>query len=62
MVPGISVPLALTLLGPVIVNTIMVHLFMRWEGIGLALFILILSLFLLWEYRASFAGVVQNPS
>jgi putative oxidoreductase len=59
---GISVPLGLTLLGLVIVNIIMFHLFMDRKGIGLALFILILSLFLLWQYRASFAGLVQNPS
>jgi len=59
---GISVPLGLTLLGPVIVNIMMFHLFMDRKGIGLALFILVLSLFLLWQYRASFAGLVQSPS
>ena len=59
---GISVPLGLILLGPVIVNIMMFHLFMDRKGIGLALFILVLSLFLLWQYRASFAGLVQSPS
>ena len=58
---GISVPLGLTLLGPVIVNILMFHLFMDKKGIGLAVFILGLSLFLLWQYWGSFAGVVQNP-
>ena len=62
LLTGISVPLGLTLLGPVIVNIVMFHLFMDKKGIGLALVILILSLFLLWYYRASFAGLVQNPS
>ena len=59
---GISVPLGLTLLGPVILNIMIFHLFMDRKGIGLALFILVLSLFLLWQYRASFAGLVQSPS
>jgi len=58
---GISVPLGLILLGPVIVNILMFHLFMDKKGIGLALFILVLWLFLLWHYRVSFAGVLQNP-
>src|SRR5213595_2101645 len=46
----------------VIVNIMMFHLFMDRKGIGLALFILVLSLFLLWQYRASFAALVQSPS
>ena len=58
---GISVPLGLILLGPVIVNILMFHLFMDKKGIGLAVFILVLWLFLLWHYRVSFAGVLQNP-
>ena len=58
---GISVPLGLILLGPVIVIILMFHLFMDKKGIGLALFILVLWLFLLWHYRVSFAGVLQNP-
>ncbi|PYJ45103.1 MAG: hypothetical protein DME85_13720, partial [Verrucomicrobia bacterium] len=47
---GISVPLGLILLGPVIVNILMFHFFMDKKGIGLALFILVLWLFLLWHY------------
>ena len=61
LLTGISVPLGLILLGPVIVNILMFHLFMDKKGIGLALFILVLWLFLLWHYRVSFAGVLQNP-
>jgi putative oxidoreductase len=62
LLTGISVPLGLTLLGPVIVNIVMFHLFMDRKGLGLALIILILSLFLLWQHWASFAGLLNNPS
>ena len=62
LLTGISVPLGLILLGPVIVNIMMFHFFMDRKGIGLAVFILVLSLFLLWQYHASFAGLVQSPS
>ena len=62
LLTGISVPLGLTLLGPVIVNIMMFHIFMDRKGIGLALLILILSLFLLWQYWASFTGLLHNPS
>ena len=62
LLSGISVPLGLTLLSPVIVNIVMFHLFMDRKGIGLALVILVLSLFLLWQYWASFAGLMHNPS
>jgi hypothetical protein len=61
LLTGISVPLGLTLLGPVIVNIVMFHLFMDRKGIGLALVIAILSLFLVWQYRASFAGLLYSP-
>jgi hypothetical protein len=40
LLTAISVPLGLILLGPVIINMIMFHLFMDRKGIGLALFIL----------------------
>lgn len=62
LLTGISVPLGLTLLGPVIVNIVMFHLFMDRKGIGLALVFAILSLFLVWHYWASFAGLLYRPS
>ena len=62
LLTGISVPLGLTLLGPVIVNIVMFHLFMDRKGIGLALVIAILLLFLVWQYWTSFAGLLYSPS
>ena len=56
---GRFVPLGLTLLSPVIVNIVLFHVFMDRAGIPMALVVSALSLFLLWRYRSSFAGLVR---
>jgi hypothetical protein len=56
---GRYVPLGLTLLGPVIVNILCFHIFMNHEGLPLALVVAVLALFLLWRYRANFAGLLK---
>ena|ERR1700733_13631505 len=56
---GRYVPLGLTLLGPVIVNILSFHIFMNPEGLPLALVVAALALFLLFRYRANFAGLVK---
>jgi putative oxidoreductase len=56
---GRYVPLGLTLLGPVIVNILLFHLFLEPSGLPMAIIVAALALFLLWRYRASFAGLVQ---
>src|SRR5689334_879723 len=56
---GRYVPLGLTLLGPVIVNIDLFHIFMERSGLGVAAVVSVLALFLLWRYRANFAGLVQ---
>ena len=56
---GFFVPLGLVLLGPVIVNIVCYHVFMDRSGLPLALVITALSLFLLWRYRSSFAGLLR---
>ena len=48
------VPLALTLLAPVIVNIILFHLFLAPSGIPVATVVLVLELFLAWRYRSAF--------
>jgi putative oxidoreductase len=55
---GRFVPLGLIILGPVIVN-ILFHIFLEPAGLPLALVVSALALFLLWNYRANFAGLVQ---
>jgi len=56
---GRFVPLGLTLLGPVIVNILLFHIFLDTSGLPIALFVSVLALFLLWSYRANFAGLLK---
>jgi len=56
---GYYVPLGLTLLGPIIVNIVLYHTFMDHSGMPMALIISALWLFLLWQYRAAFAGILR---
>ena len=53
------VPLALTLLGPVIVNIVLYHLFLEPKGLPMACLISILALFLLWVYRFKFPAIFK---
>ncbi len=48
------VPLALTLLAPVIVNIVAVHAFLAPSGLAMAVVILGLELYLAWSYRSAF--------
>ena len=57
---GRYVPLGLTLLGPVIVNILLFHVFLDPSGLPLAIIVTILALFLLWRYRTNFAGLVKQ--
>ena len=56
---GRYVPLGLTLLGPVIVNIMLFHIFLDPSGLPIAIAVSALALFLLWRHRTSFAGLVQ---
>jgi len=56
---GRYVPLGLTLLGPVIVNILLFHIFLEPTGLPMAIVVSTIALFLLWRYRASFAGLVK---
>ena len=56
---GRYVPLGLTLLGPIVVNILLFHIFMAPAGLPLALVTGALSLFLLWSYRSAFAGLAR---
>ncbi len=52
--------LGLLLLGPVIVNILCFHLFLNHEGLPLAIAVAVLALFLLWQKRGNFAGLLQG--
>ena len=51
------VPLALALLGPVIVNILCYHLFLAFQGMPIAAVVAILWFILFFRYRQNFAGL-----
>jgi hypothetical protein len=53
-------PLGLTLVGPVIVNIVLFHALMAPAGLPLAIVVSVLALFLLWNYRKNFAGILAG--
>ena len=59
LVIGRYVPLGLTLLGPIIVNIALYHLFMDRSGLLMVVIISASSLFLLWRHRDAFAGLLR---
>ena len=65
LIPGIMllagryVPLALVLLGPVIVNILLFHAFMNPSGLPLALVVVVLWLLVAHSVRSAFAGLLQ---
>ena len=56
---GRYVPLGLMLLGPVIVNIILFHIFLEPKGLAMALVIGVMAVFLLWAYRQAFSGLIK---
>jgi uncharacterized membrane protein YphA (DoxX/SURF4 family) len=48
------VPLSLALLAPNVVNIILFHIFLAPSGVGLALVVLALELYLAWAYRDAY--------
>ncbi len=59
LLAGVLVPLALTLLAPVVVNIVLFHVFLDPAGMPIAILVLVLEVFLAWAYRASFRGVLD---
>src|SRR5712671_6370133 len=53
-------PLGLTLVGPVIVNIVCFHALMAPAGLPMAMVVSALALFLLWNYRTNFAGILAG--
>ncbi len=56
------VPLGLTLLGPVVVNIVLFHLFLERSGLPIALVFGALSLFLLWRNKESFPAIFPKSA
>src|SRR6476659_9570207 len=53
------VPIALTILGPIIVNILLFHSLMNPEGLGLAILVTILWGVVFVSVRSAFAGIFQ---
>lgn len=53
------VPLALTLLAPLLVNIVAFHLFLAPAGLAIPIVLLATELYLAWRYRAAFAPMLQ---
>jgi uncharacterized membrane protein YphA (DoxX/SURF4 family) len=53
------VPLALIVLAPVVVNIVAFHLWLAPSGMGLALAVLGLELYLAWAHRQAFAPLLE---
>jgi hypothetical protein len=47
-------------LGPVIVNILCFHIFLNHEGWQLASVVAALALFLLWQNRSAFSGILRK--
>lgn len=59
LLSGFFVPLALTLLAPVIVNIVAFHLFLAPANYVVVGVVLVSEFFLAWSYRAAFTSVLQ---
>jgi putative oxidoreductase len=54
------VPLALTILGPIIFNIVCIHLFMVLAGLPFAIVVTFLWLLVAYSVRSAFAGIFQR--
>jgi uncharacterized membrane protein YphA (DoxX/SURF4 family) len=59
LLTGRLAPLGLTLLGPVIFNIVLFHIFFDRSGLPMAIIISLLALFLLWIYRYKFPAIFR---
>ena len=59
LLTGLFVPLALTVLAPIIVNIVAFHASVAPSGLGLGLLVLALEIGLAWAYRTAFAPMLR---
>ena len=59
LLAGVLVPLALTLLAPIVVNIALYHFCLDTAGLPMVILLLVLEIFLAWSYRGSFSGVLE---
>ena len=54
------VPLALTILAPIIFNILCIHIFMAPAGLPLAVVVTVLWFLATWRVRSAFTGILQR--
>lgn len=59
LIVGRYVPLGLVLLGPIVVNIVLFHIFLEPAGLMVAIIVAVLFAFLVWRYRAAFAPLFR---
>jgi uncharacterized membrane protein YphA (DoxX/SURF4 family) len=59
LLSGRFVPLALTVLAPVIVNIVAFHLFVSTTGLPMAFVVFAIEVFLAWSYRSAFLPILR---
>lgn len=59
LLTGRFVPLALTLLAPIVVSIVLFHAVLAPDGMAVPLLVLALGLYLAWAYRDAFRGVLD---
>jgi len=59
LLTGRLAPLGLTLLGPIIVNIDLYHIFIDRSGLPMAAVVSAIALFLLWVYRFKFPAIFR---
>jgi putative oxidoreductase len=57
---GRYVPVALVILGPILVNILVFHITLAPSGIGMGLFCTLLELFLIYAYWPAFEGIFSD--
>ena len=62
LLSGFYVPVGLVLLAPVVVNILLYHVFLQTEGIGMAIVISILTVFLIWRHWRVFKPILEKKT
>jgi len=53
------IPLALTILAPIIINILAFHIFIDQALLPLALLLILIEVLLIWKYRKNFIGLLN---
>ncbi len=62
LLSGRFVPLALTLLAPVVVNIVAFHAFLAPSGLAIPVLVMLAGIYLAWSYRSAFRGVLDGAA